>query len=87
MTGTPNAYNGIATMAPLAYRLEFENGLVLEADVVKPTGRMATSLQEAEFGVPGMPDITPNMMDWYALVRDPAGREFEIFTQCGTMQG
>ena len=78
-------YHKEATMAPLAYRLEFDNGHVIEADVVKPTGRMATSLQEAEFGVPGMPNITPNMMDWYALMRDPAGNEFEIFTQCGTM--
>lgn len=78
-------YHKEATMAPLEYRLEFENGRVIEAHVVRPTGRMATALQEAEFGVPGMPNITPNMMDWYALMRDPNGNEFEIFTQCATM--
>jgi hypothetical protein len=78
-------YHKEATMAPLEYRLEFENGHVFEARVVKPTGRLATSLQEAEFNIPGMPNITPSMMDWYALMRDPAGNEFEIFSQCGTM--
>ncbi len=77
-------YRKEASMAPLAYKLEFANGVVLEADVVKPTGRMATSLQEAEFDLDA-PTITPNMMDWYALMRDGAGKEFEIFTQCGTM--
>ena len=78
-------YHKEATMAPLEYRLEFENGKTIEARVVRPTGRMATALQEAEFGIPGMPNMTPNMMDWYALMRDPAGNEFEIFTQCATM--
>ena len=78
-------YRKEGTMAPLAYRLEFENGHVIEAVTVRPTGRVATSLGEAEFDDPAMPNITPNMMDWYALMRDPAGNEFEIFTQCGTM--
>lgn len=78
-------YHKEATMAPLEYRLEFENGHVIEAKCVRPTGRIATALQDAEFGVPGMPNMTPNMMDWYALMRDPAGNEFEIFTQCATM--
>ncbi len=78
-------YHKQATMAPYEYSLEFENGKVISAQVVRPTGRMATALQEPEFGIPGMPNLTVGQMDWYALMRDPAGNEFEIFTQCGTM--
>lgn len=77
-------YHKEATMAPREYRLEFDNGVVLEAGVVRPTGRLVTSLHEPDYN-PELPNISPSMMDWYALMRDGSGAEFEIFTQCGVV--
>jgi hypothetical protein len=71
-----------ATACPMAYDLQFENGLTLKGELVRPTGRVAVAMQEAEVG-PESPGVAATMQDYYAMFRDPEGREFPVMTQNG----
>lgn len=75
-------YHKQATACPMAYDLQFENGLTLKGELVRPTGRVAVAMQEAEIG-PDAPGVAATMQDYYALFRDDQGREFPLFSQNG----
>jgi hypothetical protein len=75
-------YHKEATACPKAYHLEFQNGVVLDGTLVRPTGRVAVAMQESEVG-PEAPNMAATMQDYYALFRDPAGNEFPLFSQNG----
>lgn len=77
-------YHKEATAWPMAYHLEFEDGRTVTGELVKPTGRLALHLQEAEHR-PDVPNITPTMQDYYAVFRDPDGKQYSVFTQNGYM--
>jgi hypothetical protein len=71
-----------ATAAPRDYHLVFDNGTELRGTIVRPTGRVAVAMQEAEVG-PDAPNMAATMQDYYAIFRDDAGREFPLFSQNG----
>jgi hypothetical protein len=75
-------YHKEATACPKHFALEFANGHRVVADLVRPTGRVAVAMQEAEVG-PEAPGVAATMQDFYATFVDPHGREFPLFTQNG----
>ncbi|AEH07609.1 MULTISPECIES: hypothetical protein [Protofrankia] len=75
-------YHKEATACPKHYELEFSNGHRIAGDLVRPTGRVAVAMQEAEVG-PEAPNWAATMQDYYAIFVDPEGREFPLFTQNG----
>ncbi|MGQ0632825.1 MAG: hypothetical protein ACT4P1_17555 [Sporichthyaceae bacterium] len=75
-------YHKEATACPMAYHLEFDNGVVLDGSVVRPAGRVAVAMQEAEVG-PEAPGVAATMQDYYAIFTDASGAEFPVFSQNG----
>lgn len=75
-------YHKEATACPMHYDLTFANGHRITADLVRPTGRVAVAMQEAELDNPDM-NMAATMQDFYATFRDPDGNEFPVFTQNG----
>jgi hypothetical protein len=75
-------YHKEATACPKHIALEFANGRRVVGDVVRPTGRVAVAMQESEFG-PGASIIAATMQDYYAILADPAGQQFSVFSQNG----
>lgn len=75
-------YHKEATACPKHFALDFANGHRIVGDLVKPTGRVAVAMQEAEIG-PESPGVAATMQDYYALFADPQGRQFPLFTQNG----
>jgi hypothetical protein len=76
------AYYKEATTWPKRIELDFEDGHRIEGDLVRPTGKAAVAMQESEIS-PDMPNMATAMQDYYAIMRDPQGREFSMFTQNG----
>lgn len=76
------SYHKEATACPMAYEFEFLDGRVLKGNVLRPTGRVAVAMQEAEVG-PESSGIAATMQDYYARFVDPERGEFSVFTQNG----
>jgi hypothetical protein len=75
-------YHKEATTWPRHIALDFEDGHRVVGDLVRPTGSAAVAMQESEVS-PDSPNMATAMRDYYAIMRDPQGREFSMFTQNG----
>ena len=75
-------YHKEATACPKHFALEFSNGHRIVGDMIKPTGRVAVAMQEADFG-PDSPGIAATMQDYFALFVDPQGRQFPVYSMNG----